>query len=606
MILEEPIIPFSRWLGDHLPDFLVTVVVLAFLGLLTGYLLYAVRYGPREAWFLTARALRGAWIDLRETSLRRVVALARLSVQEALRRGLWVALAVVVLIPLLGAAWYLRPVRDHPVRDYLGGVPAWTGLLVAFLALVLSTFSLPADVKNRTIDTVVTKPVRAWEIVLGRIIGFSVIGTMLVLVMGVVSYVFVRRGLSHRHEVPAAAMAVWGEDAGRPDAASRGPSARTSSADGQGHEVILDGEGNARTDVRKEHAHRVIAREEGPSTVYVTGPPEGMLQARVPRLGRLRFLDRAGRPSEKGINIGKEWSYRGYIEGETLAAAIWTFDRISPREFPRGLPLEMTIRVFRSHKGKIERGIRGTLVVRNPNTSVQSQEFVFTAHEFTPSPMNIPRALNVVRPDGTIQEGDLFEDLVDGGKVEVWVRCREVEQYLGMAQADLYLRAGNRWFWYNFAKRHVGIWLQMLLVCSFGVMFSTFLSGPVAFLATVFTICMGYFGQFVVDVATYKAPGGGPIESMIRIFRQMNLVTRFEEGITTTIVQGTDFVLMLVMRAVSSVMPNYGSYDTTHLVAFGYNVPGDLMAQHITATLAYVLVITCAGYFFLKAREIAA
>ena len=37
-------------------------------------------------------------------------------------------------------------------------------------------FSLPADIKTKTIYTVVTKPVRPGEIVLGRIVGFSLVG----------------------------------------------------------------------------------------------------------------------------------------------------------------------------------------------------------------------------------------------------------------------------------------------------------------------------------------------------------------------------------------------------------------------------------------------
>ena len=52
-----------------------------------------------------------------------------------------------------------------------------TSYLVLLLALFLSSLSLPADIKNRTLHTVVTKPVRPSEIVLGRILGFAAVGT---------------------------------------------------------------------------------------------------------------------------------------------------------------------------------------------------------------------------------------------------------------------------------------------------------------------------------------------------------------------------------------------------------------------------------------------
>ena len=49
-----------------------------------------------------------------------------------------------------------------------------------------------------------TKPVRPSEIVLGRVVGFTLVGTVLLGVMGLLSYVFVVRGVSHTHELRAA------------------------------------------------------------------------------------------------------------------------------------------------------------------------------------------------------------------------------------------------------------------------------------------------------------------------------------------------------------------------------------------------------------------
>ena len=38
---------------------------------------------------------------------------------------------------------------------------------------------------------------------------------------------------------------------------------------------------------------------------------------------------------------------------------------------------------------------------------------------------------------------DLFNDLVSGGQLEIRIQCDERAQYYGMANADLYLRAGD-------------------------------------------------------------------------------------------------------------------------------------------------------------------
>ena len=98
-----------------------------------------------------------------------------------------------------------------------------TTYLVLLMALFLSAFSLPADIKNRTIYTVVTKPVRPGEIVLGRILGFTAIGTLLLVVMGLVSYVFVVRVLDHTHEVEVASLKADPRSSGRSSATRATP-----------------------------------------------------------------------------------------------------------------------------------------------------------------------------------------------------------------------------------------------------------------------------------------------------------------------------------------------------------------------------------------------
>src|SRR5690606_26887269 len=110
--------------------------------------------------------------------------------------------------------------------------------------------------------------------------------------------------------------------------------------------------------------------------------PLDMFRARVPVYGRLQFYIREGQPSEKGISVGREWSYQGYIEGGTNSAAVWTFDDITPDRFRDGLPFDLRIRVFRTHKGIIDRGILGSIRLRNPQTKLESTPINFTAREF--------------------------------------------------------------------------------------------------------------------------------------------------------------------------------------------------------------------------------
>ena len=127
-----------------------------------------------------------------------------------------------------------------------------------------------------------------------------------------------------------------------------------------------------------------------------------------------------------------------------------------------------------------------------------------------------------------------------------------------MAPADLYLRAANRPFWANFLKGYISIWFQMVVVTCFGVAFSTFLSGPVAMLTTVAALVMGFFKGFVFDVASGEMPGGGPLESLVRLLTQRNQMVELEPGLGTTMIQLIDSVLLQVMQAVSYAMPDCG------------------------------------------------
>ena len=193
MVLEQPIIPFLNWLRENLGTFATMLLAVVGLGLFVGFLAGALRHGPGHSLRMTGRTFLTGLRELTQVSPRRLLAIARLAFQESLRRRVLVVF-VVFVVALLFAGWFLDRNSDHPARLYLSFVLTATYYLVLLLAVFLSAFSLPNDIKNRTIYTVVTKPVRAWEIVLGRILGFCAIGTLLLVLMCLFSYVFVQRG----------------------------------------------------------------------------------------------------------------------------------------------------------------------------------------------------------------------------------------------------------------------------------------------------------------------------------------------------------------------------------------------------------------------------
>lgn len=615
-----------QWTDGALVQAVAVIAVLAFAVIALGWLGLALSRGPRAAGRRVVAVLAEGLVDLATMSPRRVAALSRLAMKEAVRRRAVVVFALFAVI-LLFAGWFLDPGSPHPARLYVSFVLTTNSYLVLLLTVFLAALSLPADIQHRTLHTVLTKPARRSEVVLGRMIGLGLLGTILLAVMAAVSYGFVVRGVSHRHDaLEQADVASLLERLDRPEALAGAGGApapatpetvRSSLVNKHRHSLRIDPALLAearrtgrpllvRSETAQDHWHEVTLRfdraDGAAGALRVEcGPPRGMFVARVPFHGKLRFIDRSGQPSEKGVNVGDEWTYRSYIEGGGLAAAIWTFEGVDETKFPRGLPVEMTLGVFRTHKGDMQRGVPGSLTVRNPRTGLVAKPRIFESKEFTFDQHFIPRQL--VGPDQ--RPLDLFADLVDQGRVEIVLRCVAPQQYFGAAQADLYLRARDGSFAVNFAKGFAGIWLQMMLLIAFGVAFSTFLSGPIAVAASAAVFIGGLFREFVVDLGSGRLLGGGPVESLRRLVTQDNMITEYEPGLKTTLMLVADRILESGMWAASHILPDFGQFGYSDLVANGFDVSGSLLAKSAAVAAGFVAPVFVAGYFFLKLREVA-
>ena len=611
MVLEEQLLPYFQWLltGDDqsmgaLLRFFLVFAGLSTLGLLLGFLIAASRRGFLRGGDVTYHTVAGGVRELLDSSPRRIWALARLAIKESLRRRVVVALAVFFLI-LLFANWFLSVEHQQPARLYLSFVLTACTYLVLGVALLLSAFSLPADFKSKTIYTVVTKPVRAGEIVLGRIIGFSLVATALLAIMGVGSYIFVVRSLDHTHEIRATDLAS-------PDGSTSETATElgvTTRAAGHQHDVKIYADGFGDASMANGHTHEV----EKVGDNYEVSGPIGFLRARQPKYGKLRFIDRSGAAKDKGISVGSEWGYRSFIDGQTNATAIWTFSGIDESIDPRAtsdkekvLPLALMVRVFKTHKGVIGQSITGTIQLRNPDpqNSVTSQPQAFDALDQQVAEFDVKRAQSDAI---TGEELDIFKDLVsDEGEIEVLVKCLDRGQLFGFAQADAYLRLPAGAPVANYAKVLVSIWVQAVIVIAVGVTISTLVSGPVAMLFTAAFIILGFYRTTFLEIATDKAWGGGPAESIVRIADQSNVMTDLDEGVLTTIVTSIDrYFAQPIMWGIGQCLPDFGALSTVNYAADGYNVPWDRVFQDVTTCLGFVVVLSILGFFLLRTREVA-
>lgn len=661
MIVEQ-FLNFGEWLPSAIFTFFLLTCALVVLGTFFGYLVAAFRHGPVEGFYVVAQTIGGAVPDVLGTSPRRIYAIAKLAAIEAIRRKVVIVTFILFGLALLLGGWFLNAGSDHPDRIYLNFVLWGTQLLALLTALLMTSFSLPDDIKNKTIYTVVTKPVRATEIVLGRIVGFAAVGTVLLAVMGLLSYLFVWRGLSHTHRVvgetqtlaslsdidPTLRLNRYGQRVS--DSAIK--SGETTFDSGHRHmlELIEDIREkdspplDARNVVSKTelpdgriryerlivepfggHSHSATIIGSGPNAEIEIERAEGYFRARVPiYASSLQFYDAAGELKSEGINIGKEFAHRGYIDGGTsmnrnsLSKAEFIYENISPQRFrdQELLVLELDLGVFRTTKGEIEKRVLGSLqfesVPNNPEIDpiFRSERIVFETDEYNVQilPLKRKRPGEKLRPDGSVleqRELDFFEDLAKNGKVKLILRCEDQNQYLGVARENIYFRATDSLYWWNFIKGYLGIWSQMLVMISLGVALSTFLSAPVTMIGIMVMLVLGFNTKFIKDLVSKDNVGGGPIESFYRIITQKNMEVELEPGLATMVLEQTDYFLVSMLGSLTNIAPNFSQLNFSDFLLYGYSVDVHRLAAALAVSAAFCLGLTVFGYFCFKTREIA-
>jgi hypothetical protein len=107
------------------------------------------------------------------------------------------------------------------------------------------------------------------------------------------------------------------------------------------------------------------------------------------------------------------------------------------------------------------------------------------------------------------------------------------------------------------------------------------------------------------ELASGRMLGGGPVEALYRIVTRMNVTVPLPEGLQTNVIQMIDEVFAFVLGRMLTVLPNFGALSDVNYVAYGFDVPFDLLATHALTTLAYLVPVFIAGYLFFRSREVA-
>ncbi len=500
----------------------------------------------------------------------RILALAGLSFKEAIRRRVLVVLALLAPVFLFGS-WFITSKPEDQLRTYVGVVFWAMTYLLLFSATLISAFSIPADIKQQTIHTIITKPVERFEIVLGRFLGFYALMTLALIAIAALSLIYVLRGVN-------------------PEAAAES------------------------------------------------------LKARVPHYGDLLYENTDS--ERKGINVGREWEYRGYITapspGQAPHTARWDFAAIPSTLGARGEVLaEYTFDVYRTTKGKEGADVSCFFKFRTWRCRVGVDDVAFNKerkqgdpklddelaekygyYEIPAQPITDYHTQSFRLPGGLFRNAlkddpDRRAELKRFGQavpppLQVRVTCNSGTQYVGMAKYDLFFRldgteASAALFAVNFLKAAFGLWLQMGLVIGLAVVLSTYLNGVISLLVTWALILGGASQEFVKSVGLGQNPGGGPMEAIRTIAsRQVTSVkTTDSQSAGDVFVNYFDSAFRAVVRIIYYILPDMARYSSTDYLAEGFDIPLDQLAAAALMLAAYLLPWFVLAYYLMRWREVA-
>jgi hypothetical protein len=555
---------------------------------------FALTFGGACALFVLALPFLS---DLPLWRGRRIWALARLSFKEAIRRRvLWVFSAL--LLVFLFGNWFIDYKPENQVRNYVRLTYWAMSPLLLVTAGLVAAFSIPADVRNQTMHTIVTKPVERFEIVLGRFLGYMILMTLVLAVMTSISLLYLFREIDPdaKKESMHARVPLYG----RLGFASR-------EQDFKGSDVGREWDyrkyiaGGSRSSQRAIWTYTDLPRE-------LASRPDGSVRCEF-SFDIFRTLKGE---EGKGVRVSFQFVTRQAARPKTTGG--WEVDPKRKAEFDQEYQQEM--RKPDANPEQISR----LLAEKHGLYEVLSKEIADYHTEF----ISLPAALfqNALatehKPEASAKSGASASALSGktgpssvptGGEdpqLIVLVKCEDGGQYLGVARHDFYLLAADGDFKWNFFKGAAGLWLRLCLVTGLAVALSTYLSGVISAMTTFFLYAGGGFKDFVQSLAEGKNIGGGPAESFRRLINRESLVTQLEQTPAGRLAQGTDMVYRWILSRVLDILPDVNRLDWTDYVSEGFNIGTiDMALLHVLLVAIYLLPWMLLAYYMMKSREIA-
>jgi len=567
-------------------------------------------------------------VGLSTLRFRRIWALAKLSFKEAIRNRVLYGFSAILLVFLFGS-WFIPYKPEYQVRSYVGVVYWMMKILLLLTAIIVAAFSIPTDIRRQTIHTIVTKPVERLEIILGRFLGFTWLMTLVLVLMTSVSVVYVLRGVDPEaaDESLKAREPFYGalhfENTGDKEKGTNVGrewdyrSYITAAAPNQEPQYAVWNF----TSVPRSLADRGTVRCEFAFDIYRT--TKGFENRGVSCKFEYQTVNFSDRDKDSYNTDRSRWMSKGNLftqkDIDEWLAGYRT--RLAAR-FVSASPLAIDERVDEKRSRLMADKLSGDPAQFRLADSAIYDELAEEYGYYVEPAKNITdyHTLYIDVPAGLFRNVQLElsnpTPLRDAAplQVRVSVTQQSATQYVGMAKYDLYWRlddphrgrvAEQAAFAMNFYKGAMGLWLRLCLVIGLAVALSTYLSGVISMLVAAMLYLGGGVIEYIQSIGLGTAPGGGPMEALVRLANRQVALVPLEEGTAATLAASTDVVFRWLIRRILDLIPDVDRYDLTSYVGEGFNIPFAQLLLDCGALTLYLLPWLIVAYYLLKWREIA-
>jgi ABC-2 family transporter protein len=524
-------------------------------------------------------------LDLGRLRRRRVYALAKLSFKEAVRRRIVWVFFIFFLVFLFPVGWFsphgVKP--EDMLKRSIDVIAISMTVLMVLTALLLSGFSIPSDVKNQTIHTIVTKPVERFEIVAGRFLGYvALLSIALVLMTG------------------ASVIVILTSDV---DEASQKESMKARVPEYGTLRLLREKVENDRVqqqaftgiDVGREYTYRK----------YIAGRSSHRAIWEFTDGSELRVL------SDKPV-VTLEYAFDVYrtTKGEEnrgvrcdFDLVTWKWDPTRQNEYKREITEKCgsypaNVRPEDETKWRLANEI-AEKYGRYELGGIQ----VYDYHTF---PLSVPPGVLKNAIEGAPPKDYPLQVASRPVLLQVKVKCDSPSQFIGVAPLDLYFLESDGSFWRNFFKEAVGLWCRLCIVTGLAVAASTYFAGVISFLLAAALFIAGYFQTFIKGIAAGGNEGGGPLESFTRLVEGKTVNAPLDTTPTVQIALGGDAAFRWLLRRVVNVIPDTERFAWDNYLAQGFSIRVDFILLNVLFMAAYLLPWAVLAYYLMRSREIAA